>query len=191
MYMDSLQVGDPFDLSRVLADMTNVLNNTSSRSIGGVSPNELVQNNHVAIDTMRRAVKPHLYWTAQDRELFFKKVESHIIADPGQYVRITSASSTFEKLSQRKYSNREMFQVRRVRFPIPADGTLYSMYLLEDSNHETIAGFFRTSEIIPVPNKLSPHNPAFRYHIIDWKREQQAGMVSVQYAGNTQKKVIL
>jgi hypothetical protein len=183
MYMDSLQVGAAFDLPQVLSEMTATLNRTSSTSIGGVSPSELVAHDQAAVAKMRRATKPHLYWSSADRATFFRLVDRHIIAEPGQYVRVTAASSTFGKLLQRKYSKRELFQVSRVRFPIPASGTVYSMYLLEDSRHDVIAGLFKTSEIIPVANKYSPLNPAFRYHITALRAAPQRGMVMAQYAG--------
>lgn len=183
MYLDALQIGHPFDLKVVLHDMTTVLNETASRSIGGVSPMELVKNNQVAVSKMRRATKPYLYWNDTDRAAFFRLVNRHIIAEPGQFVRVTSARTTFEKMSQRKHSKRELFQVHRVRFPIPENGTVYSMYQLKDSNQNIISGFFRTSEIIPLSIKLSPKKPSFRFHILKWKKAKQPGMIWVQYAG--------
>jgi hypothetical protein len=197
IYMDALGHGSPpFDFPTVLSDMTDGLNNTSSRVIGGVTPKELIDDTPGAVEQMRRKTKPHLFWSATDRKAFFRKVNQHIIADVGQYVRITTAGSTFEKMSQRKHSKLELFTVTRVRFPIPEDGTHYSMYQLEDSDKEPIAGLFRTSEIIPVPSRLSPSNPSFRYHIIQWKNEPKSSgggsgsgrgignrMVWVQYAG--------
>lgn len=186
--MDALDRGATFRFPQVLSDLINALNTTASRAIGGVSPKELIDNSPGAVEQMRRRTKPSMFWSAKKRRSFFQKVNRHIIAEPGQYVRITTSRSTFEKLSQRKHSKLEMFKVRKVRFPVPADGTHYSMYQLEDSDGELIAGLFRTSEIIPVAAHFSPSNPAFRFHIVQWE-EMAAGaagsnrMIWVQYAG--------
>lgn len=183
MLLNFMKIGDSFDFEQVLLDLTHSLNQTVSRSLGGVSPSELVNNNYNAIDKMRRATKPELYWSGDQRAAFFKGVEQRIIASPGDYVRVTTMAEMFEKLTQRKYSNKQLYVVDQVRYPTPSMRTMYSMYRLMDTEHHVIEGLFLTSEIIPLKDHLSPKNPNFRYTVTKWQKSTTPGMYWVTYDG--------
>lgn len=178
-----MRIGDEIDFPKVLLELTNSLNQTSTRALGGVSPDELVKNNYDAIDKMRRSTRPSLYWNQNQRVAFFKRVERRIVASPGDYVRITTRAKRFEKLAQRKFSNKELFTVDHVRFPTPSMGTVYSMYRLRDSNQEVLSGMFLTSQIIRVLDRFSPKNPSYRFTVSEWQKSTTPGMYWVSYEG--------
>lgn len=184
LLIDASRPGQKRDFDTILQEIAKTLNNMHSRILGDVTPNQLREFKHEAVEKMRKKMEPHLYWSTKERKAFYRIVESKIIARIGQFARITSGSKTFQKLQQRKYNKLELFIVRNIKFPIPSSGSYYSMYKLRDLNGEVIEGYFKTSEIVPVPIKSSPHNSNYKFTVKSWKRTKQRGIFKVHYAGN-------
>lgn len=185
LYLDSKKFGEKIDFPSLLTSICNTLNNTATRALGNVTPNEILRSDFRATNALRRKMDEHLYWTNRERAQFYEQVRRRLIARIGQYTRITAAKANyFQKEHARRSSRLELFIVHRIKLPIPSFKTTFSMYQLRDLNGEIIVGFFKTSEIIPVADKESPFNKNYRFTVVDWKREgTKRGMYLVALAG--------
>ena len=185
IYLDSRKYGERVDFPALLQSICVTLNDTKTRVLGDVSPNEIRTSNWSSIDKMRRKTAKHLYWDNEERRQFYERVKRKLVARIGQYTRITAAKANqFQKAHNRKSSKLELFIVHKIKVPIPSFKTYYSRYQLRDLNDEIIKGYFKTSEIIPLPDNQSPFNKNYRYTVIDWERDKaNRGFYSVQLAG--------
>lgn len=185
LYVDAKKFGEKIDFPKLLDSICATLNNTATRVLGNATPNQILRSDFEATNMLRKKMNEHLYWTGQERAQFYANVRRKLIAHIGQYTRITAAkASYFQKEHKRRSSRLELFIVHRIKVPIPSFKTVYSMYQLRDLNGEIISGFFKTSEIIPVPQRESPFNPNYRFTVTDWKRDEtKRGMYNVALAG--------
>ena len=186
LFIDSRKVGDKIDFPALLESICATLNDTASRVLADATPNQIRKSELGATNRLREKTQGHLYWSEQQRVEFYQAVKRKLVARIGQYTRITAGKAgAFQKQHDRRSSKLELFIVHRIKLPIPAFGSTYSMYALRDLNDEVIRGYFKTSEIIPVPDSESPFNKGYRYTVVDWERDgTKRGFYNVQLAGN-------
>ena len=185
LFIDSRKLGEKIDFPSLLESICETLNDTATRVLADATPNQIRKSDFVATNRLREKTQAHLYWSDRERVDFYERVKRRLVARIGQYTRITtSKANAFQKQHDRRSSKLELFIVHRIKLPIPAFGSTYSMYSLRDLNDEIIRGYFKTSEIIPVPDGESPFNKAYRYTVVDWERDgTKRGFYNVQLAG--------